>query len=185
MGYRFGHTKLFFKAGIIGQLEDMRDARIAEILTALQTRMRFNLSRAKYVKTVKERDGAVVIQANWRAYCVLKDWEWQKLLFKIRPLLNTTEKQKEMEELLAEYEEMVKELATETAMRKKLEAEAQALVQMKNRLQNDFAGENDAIQDAEDRLDSLQKSKLDLDGKIKELQERLEDEEEINLDLNA
>ena len=59
--YRFGHTKLFFKAGIIGQLEDMRDARIAEILTALQTRMRYNLSRAKFLKTVKERDGAVVI----------------------------------------------------------------------------------------------------------------------------
>merc|ERR1711892_863697 len=98
--YRFGHTKLFFKAGVIGQLEDMRDARISEILTALQTRMRFNLSRAKFLKTIKERDGSVVIQSNWRAFSILKDWEWQKLLFKIRPLLNTTEKMKEMEELL-------------------------------------------------------------------------------------
>ena len=41
------------------------------------------------------------------------------------------------------------------------------------------------MQDAEDRLESLQKSKLDMDGKIKELAERLEDEEEINLDLNV
>ena len=90
-----------------------------------------------------------------------------------------------MEELLEEYEAMCKELEAETKIRKKLEQEHVQLIQMKNKLSNDFAGENDAIQDAEDRLESLQKSKIDLDGKIKELQERLEDEEEINLDLNV
>merc|ERR1719153_522859 len=183
--YRFGHTKLFFKAGIIGQLEDMRDARIAEILTALQTRMRYNLAKEEFVKVRNERDGALVVQANWRAYCSLKNWPWQQLLFKIRPLLNTTEKAKEMEELLEEYEAMCKELEQETKIRKKLEQEHVQLIQMKNKLSNDFAGENDAIQDSEDSLESLQKSKIDLDGKIKELQERLEDEEEINLDLNV
>lgn len=98
--YRFGHTKLFFKAGVIGALEDLRDDKIAQILTALQTRMRYNLSRSKFLKTIKERDGAVVIQSNWRAYVSLKDWEWQKLLFKIRPLLNTAEKKAEYDELL-------------------------------------------------------------------------------------
>merc|ERR1711990_772545 len=147
--YRFGHTKLFFKAGIIGQLEDMRDARIAEILTALQTRMRYNLARDAFVKIRNERDGALVVQANWRAYCSLKNWPWQQLLFKIRPLLNTTEKAKEMEELLEEYEAMCKELEQETKIRKKLEQEHVQLIQMKNKLMNDFAGENDAIQDAE------------------------------------
>ena len=34
--YRFGHTKLFFKAGAIGELEDLRDDKIASILTSLQ-----------------------------------------------------------------------------------------------------------------------------------------------------
>ena len=183
--YRFGHTKLFFKAGIIGQLEDMRDARIAEILTKLQVRMRYKLAKDQFVKIRNERDGATVIQANWRAYCTLKNWPWQQLMFKIRPLLNTTEKAKEMEELLEEYEAMCKELEAEMKIRKKLEQEHVQLIQMKNKLSNDFAGENDAIQDAEDRLESLTKSKIDLDGKIKEIQERLEDEEEINLDLNV
>ena len=31
--HRFGHTKMFFKAGIIGDLEDTRDEKIAMILT--------------------------------------------------------------------------------------------------------------------------------------------------------
>ncbi|CBY35447.1 unnamed protein product [Oikopleura dioica] len=182
--YRFGHTKLFFKAGIIGALEDLRDDKIAEILTKLQTRMRFNLSRAVFLKTLKERDGAVVIQSNWRAYTTLKDWEWQKLLFKIRPLLNTAEKKAEFDELLKEYEEMKKELEIESKRRKQLEQEYSKFIQLKNRLISEFAGETDALQDAEDRYESLMKSKIDLDGKIKELHERLEDEEEINVDLS-
>ena len=36
--HRFGHTKLFFKAGVIGDLEDARDEKIASILTSLQVR---------------------------------------------------------------------------------------------------------------------------------------------------
>ena len=35
--------QLFFKAGVIGALEDLRDDTISKILIALQTQMRFNL----------------------------------------------------------------------------------------------------------------------------------------------
>ena len=181
--YRFGHTKLFFKAGIIGALEDLRDDTISKILISLQTRMRFQLSRTKFVTTINERNGAIVIQQNWRSFQVLKNWPWQQLLFKIRPLLNTAEKRKEMDELVAEYDEMKKELDVIQKERKRLEAEHTKIIQMKNNLMNQFAGENDAVQDAEDRYESLLKTKSELDGKVKEFTERLEDEEEINADL--
>merc|ERR1711990_262972 len=39
--YRFGHTKLFFKAGVIGHLEELRDDKIGQILTRFQTFCRF------------------------------------------------------------------------------------------------------------------------------------------------
>ena len=71
--YRFGHTKLFFKAGMIGMLEDLRDDKINNILTMLQTKMRCNMSRPKFLAIRRERDAAVIIQNNWRKYQVLKD----------------------------------------------------------------------------------------------------------------
>ena len=37
--HKFGHTKLFFKAGVIGDLEDARDEKIASILTSLQVKI--------------------------------------------------------------------------------------------------------------------------------------------------
>merc|ERR1712064_264135 len=111
------------------------------------------------------------------------NWPWQQLLFKIRPLMGTAEKRKEMDELVAEYDEMKKELDVIQKERKRLEAEHTKIIQMKNNLMNQFAGENDAVQDAEDRYESLLKTKSELDGKVKEFTERLEDEEEINADL--
>ena len=55
--YRFGTTKLFFKAGIIGQLEDLRDDTISRVLIKLQTFMRAGLAREKYVRKINERNG--------------------------------------------------------------------------------------------------------------------------------
>ena len=43
--------------------------------------------------------------------------------------------------------------------------------------------ETDAVEDAETRCDALIKAKVELDGKIKELNERIEDEEEMNNEL--
>ena len=180
--YRFGHTKLFFKAGVIGQLEDLRDDKISAVLTALQTRMRFNISRARFLKTIKERDGAVVIQSNWRGYITLKDWEWQKLLFKIKPLLNTAEKKKEMEVMKDEYEKMTKELADEKAQREKLEKEHRELLMARNKLNEQQFGDSTSVVDLELQYAMLQETKSKLEDKVKELQERLEVEEEINVD---
>ena len=183
INYRFGHTKLFFKAGIIGQLEDLRDDKISAILTALQTRMRSNLSREKFLKTVKERDGAVVIQSNWRAYITLKDWEWQKLMFKIKPLLNTEEKKKEMEKMVTEYDDLVKELAEEKATRERLEKEHRELMMARNKIKEQASGDGVSVVDLELQFTSLQETKAMLEDKVRELQERLEDEEEINVDF--
>ena len=43
--------------------------------------------------------------------------------------------------------------------------------------------QQDQIDDAEDRCDQLIKTKVELDGKIKEITERLEDEEDLNNEL--
>ena len=65
--------------------------------------------------------------------CV-KDWEWMKIMYKIKPLLATTEIAKEMEEILEEIEEWKKQLEKATKQRKELEESQVALVQEKNDL---------------------------------------------------
>ena len=67
------------------------------------------------------------------------------LIYKIRPLLNTAEKRKEMDELKSEYDELKKQLEIETKERKKIEEAYVELVQMKNQLIASMNGEGDAL----------------------------------------
>ena len=53
--YRIGHTKVFFKAGILGQLEEMRDERLSKIIANFQSRIRGYLIRKNYTKLQDQR----------------------------------------------------------------------------------------------------------------------------------
>ena len=53
--YRCGHTKVFFKAGVLGQLEEMRDEKLTAIVNNLQGWIRGYLQRANYNKLNQQR----------------------------------------------------------------------------------------------------------------------------------
>uniref|UniRef100_A0A8U7NUD3 Uncharacterized protein n=1 Tax=Corvus moneduloides TaxID=1196302 RepID=A0A8U7NUD3_CORMO len=183
--YRFGHTKVFFKAGLIGVLEEMRDEKLAEIMTMIQARSRGFLMRVEYQRMVERRESVFCIQYNVRAFMNVKHWPWMKLFFKIKPLLKSAESEKEMANMKQEFEKTKEELAKSEAKRKELEEKMVALVQEKNDLQLQVQAEADSLADAEERCDQLIKTKIQLEAKIKDLTERVEDEEEINAELTA
>ena len=53
--FRLGHTKVFFRAGVLGMLEDMRDERLAKIVSNFQARIRGYLIRKNYKKLQEQR----------------------------------------------------------------------------------------------------------------------------------
>ncbi|KAI4893120.1 hypothetical protein NFI96_020629 [Prochilodus magdalenae] len=183
--YRFGHTKVFFKAGLLGQLEEMRDERLSKIITGIQARSRGLLSRIEYQKMVERRDALLVIQWNVRAFMGVKNWPWMKLFFKIKPLLRSAEAEKEMANMKEEFLKLKEAFAKSEARKKELEEKMVSLLQEKNDLQLQVQAEQDNLCDAEERCEGLIKNKIQMEAKIKELTERLEDEEEINAELTA
>ncbi|XP_048821289.1 myosin heavy chain, skeletal muscle, adult isoform X1 [Lagopus muta] len=183
--YRFGHTKVFFKAGLLGLLEEMRDDKLAEIITRTQARCRGFLMRVEYQRMVERRESIFCIQYNVRAFMNVKHWPWMKLFFKIKPLLKSAESEKEMANMKQEFEKTKEELAKSEAKRKELEEKMVVLLQEKNDLQLQVQAEADSLADAEERCDQLIKTKIQLEAKIKEVTERAEDEEEINAELTA
>uniref|UniRef100_G1MT49 Myosin motor domain-containing protein n=1 Tax=Meleagris gallopavo TaxID=9103 RepID=G1MT49_MELGA len=183
--YRFGHTKVFFKAGLLGLLEEMRDDKLAEIITRTQARCRGFLMRVEYRRMVERRESIFCIQYNVRSFMNVKHWPWMKLFFKIKPLLKSAESEKEMATMKEEFEKTKEELAKSEAKRKELEEKMVVLLQEKNDLQLQVQAEADSLADAEERCDQLIKTKIQLEAKIKEVTERAEDEEEINAELTA
>nr|XP_042141315.1 myosin-6 [Peromyscus maniculatus bairdii] len=181
--YKFGHTKVFFKAGLLGLLEEMRDERLSRIITRIQAQARGQLMRIEFKKIVERRDALLVIQWNIRAFMGVKNWPWMKLYFKIKPLLKSAETEKEMANMKEEFGRVKESLEKSEARRKELEEKMVSLLQEKNDLQLQVQAEQDNLNDAEERCDQLIKNKIQLEAKVKEMTERLEDEEK-EFDIN-
>ncbi|XP_006130574.2 myosin heavy chain, skeletal muscle, adult [Pelodiscus sinensis] len=183
--YKFGHTKVFFKAGLLGLLEEMRDDKLAQLITRTQAMCRGFLMRVEFKRMMERRESVFCIQYNVRSFMNVKHWPWMKLYFKIKPLLKSAESEKEMANMKEEFEKTKEELAKSEAKRKELEEKMVSLLQEKNDLQLQVQSESDGLADAEERCDQLIKTKIQLEAKIKELTERAEDEEEMNAELTA
>ncbi|XP_061247060.1 myosin-13 [Bos javanicus] len=183
--YRFGHTKVFFKAGLLGLLEEMRDEKLVTLMTRTQALCRGYLMRVEFKKMMERRDSIFCIQYNIRSFMNVKHWPWMNLFFKIKPLLKSAEAEKEIATMKEDFERAKEELARSEARRKELEEKMVSLLQEKNDLQLQVQTETENLMDAEERCEGLIKSKIQLEAKVKELNERLEEEEEMNSELVA
>ncbi|XP_053720277.1 myosin-4-like isoform X2 [Synchiropus splendidus] len=183
--YKFGHTKVFFKAGLLGLLEEMRDERLASLITITQALARGFLKRKEIQKMTLRRESIYIIQYNIRSFMNVKHWPWMKLYFKIKPLLRSAEMEKEMAMMKEDFAKCKEDLAKAEAKKKELETKMVCLIQEKNDLSLQIQTESESLADAEERCEGLIKSKILLEAKAKELSERLEDEEEVNAELTA
>ncbi|KAJ8345578.1 hypothetical protein SKAU_G00297710 [Synaphobranchus kaupii] len=183
--YKFGYTKVFFKAGLLGLLEEMRDERLAVLMTRIQAVSRGYVTRLKFKEMSQKRESIFIIQYNIRSFMNVKNWPWMKLFFKIKPLLRSAEAEKEMQNMKEEFVKLKEEFAKSETRRKELEEKMVVLLQEKNDLFFQIQAERENLSDAEERCEGLIKSKIHLEAKMKEFSERLEDEEEMNAEIAA
>ena len=64
--YRLGHTKVFFKAGALAILEEVRDDIVTKLIRHLQGFCFGHLGRKVYQQKYDQRDLMRVIQRNYR-----------------------------------------------------------------------------------------------------------------------
>ncbi|XP_043924082.1 myosin heavy chain, skeletal muscle, adult-like [Protopterus annectens] len=183
--YKFGQTKVFFKAGLLGILEQMRDEKLSHLLTGLQAISRGYLMRQEFNKMMERREAIYTIQYNFRSFMNVKHWPWMKLYFMIKPLLKSAQIEKEMANMKEELARRNEELAMSENKRKQMEAMIAALLLEKNDLKRQIQGEKDNLSTAEERCDQLIKAKFDLEAQLKDALERIEDEEEMSAELAA
>lgn len=81
---------MFFRAGVLGQMEELRDDRLSKIMSWMQAWIRGYLCRKEFKKIQAQRVALEVIQRNLRKYLKLRTWAWWKLWQKVKPLLNVS-----------------------------------------------------------------------------------------------
>ena len=82
--------QVFFRAGVLGQMEEFRDERLSRIMSWMQAWARGYLTRKTFKKLQEQRMALTVCQRALRRYLKLRTWPWWKLWQKVKPLLNAS-----------------------------------------------------------------------------------------------
>uniref|UniRef100_A0A8C5ATW2 Myosin-10-like n=1 Tax=Gadus morhua TaxID=8049 RepID=A0A8C5ATW2_GADMO len=95
--YRIGQSKIFFRAGVLAHLEEERDLKITDIIIYFQAACRGYLARKAFSKKQQQLSALKVLQRNCAAYLKLKHWQWWRLFTKVKPLLQVSRQEEEMQ----------------------------------------------------------------------------------------
>ncbi len=91
--YKVGLNRVLIKAGVLGTLEELRDAAISKILTMLQAHIRCFLNKKNIKAMVEQKKAIGTLQRNIKTALVLKNWGWWNLMLFVKPLLNFAKKE--------------------------------------------------------------------------------------------
>uniref|UniRef100_A0A8C9TA04 Myosin, heavy chain 11b, smooth muscle n=1 Tax=Scleropages formosus TaxID=113540 RepID=A0A8C9TA04_SCLFO len=176
--YRIGQSKVFFRTGVLAQLEEERDLKVTVIIIAFQAQARGFLARKAFAKRQQQLTAMKVIQRNCAAYLKLRNWQWWKLFTKVKPLLQVTRQEEEMSQKEEELQK-AKELAqkSETELKEITQKHIQ-LVEERNQLQEQLQAETELYAEAEEMRVRLEARKQELEDIMHEMEVRLEEEEE-------
>merc|ERR1712168_843307 len=176
--YKLGNTKVFFRAGILGWLEDLRDDKLSSIISLFQSHIRGFMMRRGYQKLKDQRIGLTVIQRNIRAWMNMRNWQWWKLFTNVKPLLTASKAEDEMNEKIKQLEKIMEDQKKLEALKVQLEEQNSTLFMAKNDLVAELAVANDNLGEAEERIEKVENEKKAKDGQIATLNDEMAKQDE-------
>ncbi|XP_064179509.1 myosin-10-like [Anguilla rostrata] len=181
--FRIGQSKIFFRAGVLAHLEEERDLKITDIIIYFQSVCRGYLARKAFAKKQQQLSALKVLQRNCAAYLKLRHWQWWRLFTKVKPLLQVTRQEEEMQ---AKDEELIRVKEKQSKVEGELvemERKHQQLTEEKNILAEQLQAETELFAEAEEMRARLAAKKQELEEILHDLESRVEEEEERNQSL--
>jgi len=177
--FRLGHTKVFFRAGILGFMEEFREERIGSVLAWLQSGARGKASRMQFKKLQDQKLALYCCQRAIRSYMLAKTWKWLQIWLLIKPNLKCTQfgkYKKEYEEKIAlaeaNIDKAVSECTAVTDVHARLSGE-------KQELHLALSSGGSAVQDIIDKTNRLDGAKNDVQKSVDDTDKRVKGEEDL------
>lgn len=185
--YKIGLTKVFFKSGVLAELEERRDEYLYEIFTNLQANCRSFIHQRKMKKILNKAMSIRAIQRNARIYNQLKSWPWWQLYTRVRPLLAATRDDNELRKKANELNQLKEKNEKERQERERIQEMKNAVEMEKLRIENELEQERLVSLNKEEQLIRSKEMEMalveELEATRKEL-ESLEDQYENELKLH-
>merc|ERR1711971_179610 len=182
--FRLGHTKVFFRAGILGYMEEVREDKIGSVLAWLQSGARGKASRMQFKKLQDQKLALYCCQRSIRNMLIAKTWQWMQIWLAIKPNLKCTQFGKYKKE----YEDKI---ALAEANIDKAIAECDAVVNVHDRLVAEKQELNMAltsggsmVQDIIDKTNRIEAAKNDVQKQLDDVNKRVKGEEDLINSIN-
>ncbi|XP_030640888.1 myosin-10 isoform X2 [Chanos chanos] len=181
--FRIGQSKVFFRAGVLAHLEEERDLKITDTIIRFQSVARGYLARRAFLKKQQQLSALRVMQRNCAAYLKLRNWQWWRLFTKVKPLLQVTRQDEEIQVREAALQKAKDKLSKVEQDYTELDRKHQQLMEEKAVLADQLQAEAELFAEAEEIRARLANRKQELEDVLSELEGRLEEEEERGVQL--
>ncbi|GJJ73231.1 hypothetical protein EMPS_05589 [Entomortierella parvispora] len=171
--YRVGTSKVFFRSGVLAELEDIRDQKLSQIFAKCQALCRGYLARRHLNQKIDRAKAIKIIQRNARVYVQLREWSWWKMYVRIKPLLNVTRVAEELRENQEKVRILAEKQEQEAAARARLEEASRAHEAEKARLEELLETERNLSIDNEQILIRTQARASQLEDRVREIESEL------------
>merc|ERR1712079_757825 len=174
--WRLGHTKVFFRAGVLGLMEETREDKIGSVLAWLQSGARGKASRMQFKKLQDQKLALYACQRAIRAMMMAKTWLWMQIWLAIKPKLKCTQFgkfKKEYEDKIALAEAHI---GTALDARAKVQAVYDGFMGQKNELSLALKSGGTAVQDIIDKTCRIEAQAADVQKELEGVNARIKGE---------
>jgi myosin protein heavy chain len=179
--YRVGLTKLFFRAGVLADLEEKREGLIREIVSKFQSVSRGYVQRRMAQKKLYRAEAARIIQRNFNVYLGLCESPWWKLIVNMKPLLGATKTSTEVKKRDEKIAKLELKMQQESAEKQKVEEDKRRADLEAQRIRNTLESERALALDKEEIFKRLQAREAELTEK---LAEAIKDQDDIEAEMD-
>ncbi|KAJ5397554.1 Myosin tail [Penicillium cosmopolitanum] len=177
--YRVGRTKVFFRAGVLADLEEKRDEIIRTIMTRFQSLARGFVQRRISNKRLYRAEATRIIQQNFHSYLELKGSPWWRMFSRMKPLLGDTRTAKEVQRRDDKIKSLEEKMKRDILDRQKVDEERRRTEMEIQKIQQTLESERALALDKEEIFKRLQEREGELAEKLSEAiadQESLEEQ---------
>merc|ERR1712233_204412 len=171
--YRLGHTLVFFRAGALAYLEELRDELVIKWVRMIQGEVLKRVRGRVFAKKRDQRELIKVAQRNFRKFMSMREWGWFIIIQKTRPLIGRPDPNEELrllEEKAAATYGVYKEKC-DTKVR--LLAENEIIVEEKKMLMAEIEKSQGDMSQYHERQQKCSEQKADLEIALAEAQDKL------------
>merc|ERR1719266_3101632 len=176
--YRLGHTKVFFRAGQLGYMEEVREDKIGSVLAWLQSGARGKSSRMQFKKLQDQKLALYCCQRSIRMLMIAKTWKWMQIWLAIKPNLKCTQfskYKKEYEDKIALAEANIDKAFAD---REKVQSVHDGLLGQKNEVSLALQSGGSAVQDIIDKTVRIENMTSDVKKELEDVKKRIKSEKD-------